>query len=200
MPFILKSMAIGAGSSVLIGGGIRSATGERVLDGKVIAIDAGIGALGGVASAAHKVHQVNKMSSVAKEAMGRQLTEQSMAKAGMTVKAEEVIVKAGGAKLRVDYLARTKEGNLRGVESKFGFKAGDRPAQKIGYAAINEGGELGVLTGKNAGEFAGKTIDQVDIMRWTPFDLPVSVPAFSGGAAAAGTYQGGKAVTNSNSD
>lgn len=187
-------MAVGAASSVAIGGGIRAATGQEVLDAKAIAIDAGLGAGGGVLSAGAKVYQVTKMSSAAKGVLGRELTENAMAKSGMVVEGTEVTVKAGGARPRLDYLAKTKDGALRGVESKFGFKAGDTAAQRTGYGAINEGGEQGLLRGAKAGEHAGKTIDKVDIMRWTPFDLPMAGPAAAGGAGAAGTYQGSKAA------
>jgi RHS repeat-associated protein len=191
---VSQAAAVGAGSSVAVGGAIRGATGGTVFDKNAITFDAVIGGTLGVAGHGVNALRVAGSSSVFKGEFASNLASQQL---GKSVIGTEVSVMAGGARPRIDFL--TQQGSsLIGVEAKYGMTPLTTP-QRIGYGAINSGGTSS-LFGKNAANsffqgtsdsILGSSVSGVNTLRFGALDANPSVYSFFGGGLGGASANGG---------
>jgi len=191
---VSQAAAVGAGTSVAVGGAIRGATGGSVFDSNAMTFDALVGGAFGVAGHGVNALRVAGSSSVFKGEFASNLASQQL---GKSVIGSEVSVMAGGARPRLDFL--TQQGSsLIGVEAKFGMTPLTRP-QTIGYGAINSG-EASSLFGKNAANsffqgtsdsVLGSSVSGVNTLRFGALDANPSVYSFFGGGLGGASANGG---------
>jgi hypothetical protein len=98
---VSQAAAIGASTSVAVGGAIRGATGQAVFDPGAMSFDALAGGVLGVGGQAYNALRIAALPSVAKGSFAAGLAEQQL---GQSIVGVEVRVAAGGAKPRLDYL------------------------------------------------------------------------------------------------
>ncbi len=188
---VCVAVGVGVVASVATGGtirgGVAAATGgditSAILDPVGIAIDAGLGVLGGTIGQLTKMKQVINLPSFSKGQLGEQIVRQKL---GNSIVAEQVTTRAAGAKPRIDFIVDGGGGALKGVEAKFG-KAPFTAPQNTAFPAINAG-EAGLLTGKNAigAGIDGFTVNSVQTIRVSPLlDVPANLKGIAGGSAAA---------------
>jgi hypothetical protein len=124
--------------------------------------------------------RLSALSTAAKGNLGRAYAQAEIARRNWTVVAEEAYVRvtrqyvdeAGDLvtrtyKPRVDFVARTDDGVLVGVEAKFGPRAALSEAQENGYRLIN-GGARNALFGRSASAawLYDESLQGVHVMDW----------------------------------
>jgi RHS repeat-associated protein len=184
---VSQATTIGAGTSVAVGGAIRGATGQPVLDTGAISFDATIGGVFGVGGQAYNAIRVAGSSSFAKGTFANSLAKTQL---GDSVIGTEISVLAGGARPRLDFLTQSGS-NLVGVEAKYGSAALTTP-QSIGYGAINAG-EASSLFGARAAAsgVSGMPVSSVNVLRFGPLDGVPTVSSYLGGALGGAGANGG---------
>ena len=177
---VTQAAAIGAGTSVAVGGAIRGATGQPVFDTRAMTFDAAVGGAFGVGGQAYNALRIAGSSPVAKGSFASALAERQL---GNSIIGAEVKVAAGGARPRLDYLTQVGD-DLLGVEVKFG-NASLTSAQRTGYGAINAG-EPSRLFGSVARDIGvdGLGVSSVNVLRFGALDGAPGLSSVLGGAAA----------------
>jgi len=192
VPPILKAIGIGAtvsvGTGAVIRGGIASATGgdvfNAVTDPGSIAFDASLGAVTGPFTLGAKAFQISRLPSVAKGDLGEAFVRNSFTSQGLNF-AEQVTVRAGGAKPRLDFVVNQGD-NLAAFEVKT-FSAGLSGPQTTLFTAIDNGG-FGIATGVNASAgFLNKPVTAFNQIRLGATDFVTAGNIALGSGLASGT-------------
>ena len=190
---ICIGIAVGVGTSIATGSAIRggveavtnpNATTSSILsaagDPKGLAIDTGLGLVGGGFAQLAKARQISQLAPVLKGAEGEALIAQRLSNQGLNFE-QQVTIRGGGAKPRIDFGVDTGNG-LLALEVKTGSGARLTNPQSTLMNFIDNGG-TGIATGKNAGQFAGQEFNAFQELRLSPFNFPASTGSIAGTSA-----------------